>query len=164
MSYSCCALAMRCERVSFIALLTRSALAKRCIFAYLCTWLVYNMQYIRQKLASSCQILTKFRDAHRRTACCQLCHSRRGLYVVHVWLRCYANVDSAPVILLLVGSTLLHPKGLVTHTITHVQRTKKEEFWSVRCDSLGVRQNSLWFDENAGWTLFIYCVRPRIKK
>ena len=34
-------------------------------------------------------------------------------------------------------------KGPVTHTITHVQRTKKEEFWSVRCDSLGVRQNLL---------------------
>ena len=34
-------------------------------------------------------------------------------------------------------------KGAVTHTITPVQRTKNEEFWSVRCDSLGVRQNSL---------------------
>ena len=28
----------------------------------------------------------------------------------------------------------------VTHIITHVQRTKNKEFWSVRCDSLGVRQ------------------------
>ena len=35
---------------------------------------------------------------------------------------------------------MLH-KGPVTHTITHVQRTKNEEFLSVRCDSLGVRQN-----------------------
>ena len=34
-------------------------------------------------------------------------------------------------------------KGPVTHTVTHVQRTKNEEFWSVRCESLGVRQNSL---------------------
>ena len=35
------------------------------------------------------------------------------------------------------------PIGPVTHTITHVQRTKNEGFWSVRCDSLGVRQNPL---------------------
>ena len=34
-------------------------------------------------------------------------------------------------------------KGPVSHTITRVQRTKNEEFWTVRCDSLGVRQNSL---------------------
>ena len=33
--------------------------------------------------------------------------------------------------------------GPVTHTIPHVQRTKIEEFWKARCDSLGVRQNSL---------------------
>ena len=34
-------------------------------------------------------------------------------------------------------------KGPVTHTITHVQRTKNEEFWSVRRESLGVCCNSL---------------------
>ena len=34
-------------------------------------------------------------------------------------------------------------EGSVTHTITYVQRTKNEEFWSVRFDSLGVRQKSL---------------------
>ena len=37
----------------------------------------------------------------------------------------------------------LKPDSFHLHTITHVQRTKNEEFWSVRCDSLGVRQNSL---------------------
>ena len=41
-------------------------------------------------------------------------------------------------------SSISYPaKGPVTHTITHVQRTKKEEYRTVRCDSLGVRQNSL---------------------
>ena len=34
-------------------------------------------------------------------------------------------------------------EGPVTHTITHVQRTKNEQVWSVRCDLLDVRQNSL---------------------
>ena len=38
---------------------------------------------------------------------------------------------------------LFSSKGPATQAIMHVQRTKNEEFWTVRCDSLGVRQNSL---------------------
>ena len=34
-------------------------------------------------------------------------------------------------------------KDPITHTITHIQCTKNEEFWPMRCDSLGVRQNPL---------------------
>ena len=45
----------------------------------------------------------------------------------------------------LIKMTICATKGPVTHTctITHFHRTKNEQFWSVRCDSLGVRHNSL---------------------
>ena len=32
-------------------------------------------------------------------------------------------------------SVCVHIKGLVTHTITNVQRSKNKEFWTVRCDA-----------------------------
>ena len=59
---------MRDVLVDFVALLTRNAVAKRCVFADLYTWSIYNMLYIRLKLAGSSQILTTFMDAQRRTA------------------------------------------------------------------------------------------------
>ena len=121
LTYSCPALAMRGVFVDFVALLTLNAVAKRCVLADLYTWFIYNTLYIRLKLAGSSHIFTKFMDAQRRTALF-IFNSRRGLCVVYV---------------------CLGYKGPVTHTIEHVQCTKNQEFWSVRCDSLGVRQNSL---------------------
>ena len=53
---------------NFVDLLTRNAVAKRCVFADLYTWFIYNTLYIRLKLASSSHILTKLLDAQRRTA------------------------------------------------------------------------------------------------
>ena len=44
------------------------SLAKRCVFAYLNTWLINNRLYIRLKLAGFSHILTEFMDAQRRTA------------------------------------------------------------------------------------------------
>ena len=52
----------------------------------------------------------------------------------------------ALVIMLIIERTILGKQqfeGPVTQTITHIQRTTNEEFWPVRCDSLGVRLNSL---------------------
>ena len=48
---------------NFAALLTRNAVAKRCVFADLYTWFIYDTLYIRLKLAGSSHILTKFKDA-----------------------------------------------------------------------------------------------------
>ena len=59
---------MRGVFVDFVALLTLNAVAKRCVFADLYTWFIYNTLYIRPKLAGSSHILTKFMDAQRRTA------------------------------------------------------------------------------------------------
>ena len=59
---------MRGVFANFIALLTRNTVAKRCVFAELYTWFIYNTLYIRLKLAGSSHILTKFMDAQRRTA------------------------------------------------------------------------------------------------
>ena len=59
---------MRGVFVSFVALLTRNVLAKRCVFADLYTWFIYNTLYNRLKLAGSSHLLTKFMDAQRRTA------------------------------------------------------------------------------------------------
>ena len=62
LTYSCHVLAMRCAFV-------QSAVAQRCVFAGLCTWIIYNMLYnIRLKLASASHILKKIMDAQRRTA------------------------------------------------------------------------------------------------
>ena len=58
---------MRDVFANFVALLTRNAVAKRCVFADLYTWFIYNTLYIRLKLAGSSHILTKFMDAQRRT-------------------------------------------------------------------------------------------------
>ena len=68
LTYSCLALAMRGVFVNFVPLLTRNTMARRCIFADLYTWLIYNKLYIRLKLAGFSHILTKFIDVHRRTA------------------------------------------------------------------------------------------------
>ena len=57
----------RCIRY-LVALLTRNAVAKRCVFADLYTCFIYNTLYNRLKLAGSSHILTKFMDAQRRTA------------------------------------------------------------------------------------------------
>ena len=59
---------MRGVFVNFVAVLTLYAVAKRCIFADLYTWFIYNTLYIRLKLAGSSHILTKCMDAQRRTA------------------------------------------------------------------------------------------------
>ena len=59
---------MRAVFVNFVALLTRNAVAKRCVFADLNTWFIYNTLYIRLKIAGSAHFLTKFMDAQRRTA------------------------------------------------------------------------------------------------
>ena len=67
-TYLCLALAMRGVFVNFVALLTRNVVSKRCVFADLYTWFIYNTLYIRLKLAGSSHILTKFMDAQRRTA------------------------------------------------------------------------------------------------
>ena len=68
LTYSCLALMMRGVFVNFVALLTHNAMSKRCVFADLYTWFIYNTLYIRLKLAGSSNILTKFMDAQRRTA------------------------------------------------------------------------------------------------
>ena len=54
--------------VNFVALLTRDAVSKRCVFADLYNWFIYNTLYILIKLADSSHILTKFMDAQRRTS------------------------------------------------------------------------------------------------
>ena len=59
---------MRGVFVNSVALQTRNAVAKRCVFADLYTWFIYDTLYIRLKLAGSPHILTKFMDAQRRTA------------------------------------------------------------------------------------------------
>ena len=87
LTYSRLALAMRGVFVDFVALLTRNAVAKRCVFADLYTWFIYNTLYIRLKLAGSSHILTKFSDAHRSTAlifvtqgvCCASCMCDWGI-------------------------------------------------------------------------------------
>ena len=56
----------RCIR--FVALLTRNAMTIRYVFTDLYTWFIYNTLYIRLIFAGSSHILTKFMDAHRRTA------------------------------------------------------------------------------------------------
>ena len=68
LTYLCLALAMRGVFVKFVALLTRNAVAERCVFADLYNCSIYNMLYIRLKLAGSSHILTKVMDAQRRTA------------------------------------------------------------------------------------------------
>ena len=55
---------MRGVSVNSVALQTRNAEVKRCVFADLYTWIIYNTLYIRLKLAGSSHILTKFMDAH----------------------------------------------------------------------------------------------------
>ena len=57
---------MRDVLVTFVALLTRNAVARRCVFADLYTCFIYNNN--RLKLAGSCDISTKLMDAQRRTA------------------------------------------------------------------------------------------------
>ena len=59
---------MRGVFVNFVALITRNAVAKPCVFADLYTWFIYETLYIRLKLVRSSYILTKFMDAQRRTA------------------------------------------------------------------------------------------------
>ena len=54
--------------VNVVALLTRNAVAKRCVFADLYTCFIKHTLYIRLKLTGSSHILTKFMDAQRRTA------------------------------------------------------------------------------------------------
>ena len=56
---------MRGVFVNFVALLARNAVPKRCVFADLYTWFIYNTLYIRLKLAGSSHVLM---DAQRRTA------------------------------------------------------------------------------------------------
>ena len=68
LTYSCLALEMRNVFANFVALLTRNAVAKRCVFADLYTCFIYNRLYNGLKLAGSSHILTKFMDAQRRTA------------------------------------------------------------------------------------------------
>ena len=48
---------------NFVALLTRNAVVKRCVFADLYTWYIYNTL-----CNHSSHILTKFMDAQQRTA------------------------------------------------------------------------------------------------
>ena len=59
---------MRGVFVNFVALLTRNAVAKRCVFVDIYTWLFYDMLYIHLKFAGSSHVLTKIMDAERRTA------------------------------------------------------------------------------------------------
>ena len=59
---------MRDVFANFVALLTRNAVAKRCVFADLYTCFISNTLYNRFKLAGSSHILTKCMDAQRRTA------------------------------------------------------------------------------------------------
>ena len=59
---------MRDLSTNFVALLTRNAVGKRCVFADLYTCFIYNTLCNRLKLAGSSHILTKFMDAQRRTA------------------------------------------------------------------------------------------------
>ena len=59
---------MRDVFANFVPVLTRNAVAKRCVFADLYTWFINNTLYCSLKLAGSSHILTKFVDAHRRTA------------------------------------------------------------------------------------------------
>ena len=77
---------MRDVFVNFVALLTRNAVAKRCVFADLYTWFIYNTLYICLELAGSSHILTKFMDAQRRTG---LIFVTQGVYV---WLGYNARV------------------------------------------------------------------------
>ena len=56
---------MRGVFVNSVALQTGNAVAKRCVFADLYTWFIYDTLYIRLKLAGSSHILTKFMDAQR---------------------------------------------------------------------------------------------------
>ena len=58
---------MRDVFANFVALLTRNAVAERCVFANLYTCFIYNTLYNRLKLAGSSHILTIFMDAQRRT-------------------------------------------------------------------------------------------------
>ena len=51
-----------------VALLTRNAVAKRCVFADVYTCFIYNTLCNRLKLAGSSPILTKLMDAQGRTA------------------------------------------------------------------------------------------------
>ena len=57
------ALAMRDVFANFVALLTRNAVVKRCVFADLYTWYIYNTL-----CNHSSHILTKFMDVQQRTA------------------------------------------------------------------------------------------------
>ena len=59
---------MRGVFVNFVALLARNAVAKRCVFVDIYTWLFYNTLYNCLKLAGSPHVLTKIMDAQRRTA------------------------------------------------------------------------------------------------
>ena len=59
---------MRGVFANFVALLTRNTAAKRCVFADLYIWFIYNTLCNRLKIAGSSHILTKFMDAQRRTA------------------------------------------------------------------------------------------------
>ena len=72
LTYSCLALAMRDVFANGVALLTRNAVAKRCVLADLYTWFIYNTLCNRLKLAGSTHILhmmqnAKCMDAQRRT-------------------------------------------------------------------------------------------------
>ena len=68
LTYFCLALAMCGVFVNFVALLMHNTVSKRCVFADLYKWFIYNTLYIRFKLAGSSYILTKFMHAQRRTA------------------------------------------------------------------------------------------------
>ena len=68
LTYSCPALAVRDVFAKFVALLTRNAVAKRCVFADVYICFIYNTLCNRLKLAGSSHILTKFMDAQRHTA------------------------------------------------------------------------------------------------
>ena len=87
---------------NFVALLTRNAVAKRCVFADLYNRFIYKMLYIRLKIAGSSHILTKFMDAQRRTALifvtqgvgCASCMCDWGIKVYTTWACRPVRIDS----------------------------------------------------------------------
>ena len=89
LTYLCLTLTMRDVFANFVALLTRSAVAKRCAFADLYTWFIYNTLY-----NSLAHILTKLLDAQRRTALifvtqgvgCASCMCDSGIRATFIWL------------------------------------------------------------------------------
>ena len=83
LTYSCLALAMHRVLFDFVALLTRNALEKRCVFADLYTWVIYTRcMFVLNSLA----LLISWQNLWTHIShCSNLCHSRRGLCVVYVW-------------------------------------------------------------------------------